>query len=157
MAGTVGSISLDAALNDTEIIKLCDDNGGVLTPFLRRITYLDGAVVSTTDTELDGVTAYVVTGAVVECGGDAETPGPVQAHFTTITEGGDWDIDNHPGTQSVTLIVRSGSVLVNSFSVQAGTAITWSVDGDRDPELVGPLVIGAATTADFAYIAWTTQ
>lgn len=52
---------------DAEIIELCDVNAGVSTPFLRRFLFIDGALTSTTNTTLDGVTPYVPTGTVGLC------------------------------------------------------------------------------------------
>ncbi|GAA2697432.1 hypothetical protein [Nonomuraea recticatena] len=64
MAGTSGSIS--AAGTDAEYEILCDDNAGVITPFMRRLVDTNG-VVSVVDTALDGTTVYAPTGTVGRC------------------------------------------------------------------------------------------
>ena len=56
--------------NDSEVEILCDRNAGTDTPFLRRYTIPGVGAITTTDTELDGVTPYVVLGIAVPC--DAE-------------------------------------------------------------------------------------
>lgn len=64
MAGTSGSIG--AAGTDVEWEILCDDNGGVVTRFMRRLQDNAGTV-SVVDTTLDGVTTYAPTGVVSAC------------------------------------------------------------------------------------------
>lgn len=50
------------AVEDSTILKLCDNNGGVITEFLRKFS-----AGLAEDFELDGLTPYVVTGTVVQC------------------------------------------------------------------------------------------
>ena len=52
--------------SDSEFIILCDNNAGVITRFLRRYSVINGTA-STTDTELDGTTAYTPAGTVEIC------------------------------------------------------------------------------------------
>lgn len=55
---------------DTEVLTLCDDGPAVPVPFLRRINFdTTGAVTGVVDTDLNGITPYVVTGDAVVCGG----------------------------------------------------------------------------------------
>lgn len=70
MSGTQGSIGGSgggaSASTDVEFQILCDNNAGINTRFLRRYTY-DAGAVTVTDTELDGITAYTVTGQIIDC------------------------------------------------------------------------------------------
>ncbi|NDK24649.1 hypothetical protein FSY75_09205 [Streptomyces sp. TR1341] len=59
-----------APKRDVEVLQLCDqpDAGGDPVPFLRHLVYADGAVPpSVLDTELDGVTPYMLAGDAVDC------------------------------------------------------------------------------------------
>jgi hypothetical protein len=168
MAGTGGSISTPGVTIDTEIKKLCDVNGGVATPFFRHITYIDGVPQAPVDTELDLVTPYAVTGTIAECAEeDGVAPGQVVSHFQVLDE-------NTPtwtppaGLQSVTLVVldaASSSRTVEITTADGTVAIdrgnvsfTWSVDGDRDPNLTGPSFEDTDPgSTPVAYVVWTTQ
>lgn len=56
--------------DDTEILCLCDDQGGgTIVPFVRIVTVDSGGTVTTADFELDGVTPYVPSGTVGKCTG----------------------------------------------------------------------------------------
>ncbi|WP_329368724.1 hypothetical protein OG896_24545 [Streptomyces sp. NBC_00669] len=64
---------------DNEIVVLCDVAAdGTATPFLRRYSVASDGTVTTTDTALDGTTAYTPAGTVTTCtGGEEESPGPI--------------------------------------------------------------------------------
>lgn len=66
---------------DVEIVQLCDDT----TPFLRHIVYDNtGAVLGSSDTELDGSTPYVVTGTIGICPQTVTLDGSIQNAYTDI-------------------------------------------------------------------------
>lgn len=156
MAGTVGSVSVAGV--DAEFVVLCDDDGaGTITPFVRRFSTTPAGAVTTVDTELDGTTPYTVAGTVGLCGKTA--PVDVVPHGTENT---DWSLATNPGTQSVTLLVFTGTVAVTTaegtLTVPAGTALSWSVDGDEvDGRLAGTLSIDGTAPAASWQVLWTTQ
>lgn len=95
---------------DHEFEVLCDDQGA----FLRRYT-VDGGVVTTVDTELDGVTGYSPSGEVRTCtdGGSEESPGePPQVG----------------GPQAVVLRDAEGVSFVRTYQLTADGQITGYVD-----------------------------
>lgn len=55
-------LGLSVDVDTSNILKLCDDNAGTITEFIRK--YNAGTYA---DYELDGVTPYVVTGEIVQC------------------------------------------------------------------------------------------
>ncbi|WP_433341729.1 hypothetical protein [Streptomyces sp. CA-253872] len=57
------------ASRDVEVLQLCDaSEDGDPVPFLRHLVYTDGAVpLSVLDTELDGVTPYMLVGDAADC------------------------------------------------------------------------------------------
>lgn len=89
MSGTAGSISITGS--DAEFALLCDDDGaGTVTPFLRRYSTSPAGTVTTTDTGLDGSTAYTVTGTVTVCSAPAAAdPVELTVHGTQDT---DWSL-----------------------------------------------------------------
>lgn len=64
-----GAGPCDGACLDVTTVQLCDlTPGGGCVPFLRHLVRdCDGAITSTTDTALDGTTAYTVAGAAGDC------------------------------------------------------------------------------------------
>jgi hypothetical protein len=66
---TSGNIDIkDSSSNDREYMVLCDTTGpGTGTQFLRRLNVDEAGVTTVSDTTLDGVTPYVVTGTVAKC------------------------------------------------------------------------------------------
>lgn len=53
---------------DVEQRMFCDDNGGILTPYLVAYEYDEtGAIVGSTTTTIDGTTPYVPTGTTLVC------------------------------------------------------------------------------------------
>lgn len=155
MAGTVGSVSIAGA--DQELLPLCDIvEDGTVVPFLRRFSTSPSGAVTATDTDLDGVTAYAPAGTVAMCNTPA---GPVEAHGVQNT---DWDLAAHTGTQSVTLVVYTGTVIVTTgegaLTVPAGAGLTWGVDGDdSDGQLTGTLTVAGVVPAASWQVLWTTR
>ncbi|MET8421944.1 hypothetical protein ACWD7C_39210 [Streptomyces sp. NPDC005134] len=140
---------------------LCDDDGaGTSVPFLRRYstTSLAGTV-TPVDTELDGTTPYTVAGTATLCTPAEPERVPVTPHGTQNT---DWSLVANAGTQSVTLLVHTGSVAITTadgaLTVPAGTTMSWGVDGDQaDSTLTGTLSIdGDPATASW-HVLWTVQ
>jgi len=158
MAGTSGTVSTSSLDREFEI--LCDDDGaGTVTAFLRRYTVDGTGTVVPVDTQLDGTTAYTVTGTASVCRDATPTPRPVTPHGTRDT---DWSLAANAGTQSVTLMVLTGSVGVTTaegtFLVPPGSTLTWSVDGDAvDSALTGTLAIDGTAPAASWLVLWTTQ
>jgi len=62
---TAGSCQLQ--LQDTEVIKLCDNNSGILTPFLRLILTESDNTRTLVDLNFQATGLYTVTGTVQEC------------------------------------------------------------------------------------------
>lgn len=62
---TAGSCQLQ--IQDTEVIKLCDNNAGILTPFLRLILTDSAGVRTLIDLNFQATGLYTVTGTVQEC------------------------------------------------------------------------------------------
>jgi hypothetical protein len=158
MAGTSGSVSTSAPDREFEI--LCDDDGaGNVTAFLRRYTVDGSGTVVPVDTQLDGTTTYAVTGTVGVCRDVTPAARPVTPHGTRDT---DWSLAANAGTQSVTLMVLTGSVGVTTadgtFQAPPGSTLTWSVDGDQvDSALAGTLTIDGTAPAASWLVLWTTQ
>ena len=134
--------------SDHEFQVLCDDNG----PFLRRYTVNASGVVSFTDTELDGVTAYVATGLVGVCPEVSESP--TSECFVADTDGdgyaaGDrliqvlfWDVSTTPNAVSE----------MAWYNVSAGTTLT------TEPLAEDLRPCGLAVTPEsFCYTAITTE
>jgi hypothetical protein len=68
MTQTFGSINYKSTASDAEVLKLCDVSAlGVVTEFLRKISYNSDGSTTVTNTTLDGVTPYVITGTVKVC------------------------------------------------------------------------------------------
>lgn len=154
--GTVGVCP--ESVTDYEVIELCDIAAdGTATPFLRRLAIAEDGTVTTTDTALDGTTAYTPAGTVGQCPVTVP-PKTVTPHGTQSTA---WDLAANAGTQSVTLLVYSGTATVTTaegaLTVPAGASLTWGVDGDTvDSELTGTLSIAGAAGASWQ-VLWTTH
>ncbi|MFJ6565596.1 hypothetical protein ACIQMV_38305 [Streptomyces sp. NPDC091412] len=158
MSGTVGSVSV--AGTDREFLALCDVAAdGTSVPFLRRFSVTPTGTVSATDTELDGTTAYTVTGTANVCLPEPAEPVDVEAHGVQDTG---WSLAANPGTQSVSLLVYAGTVSVTTeegtLTVPAGAALSWSVDGDEvDAQLTGTLTVAGTAPAASWHVIWTAQ
>ncbi|TFV33232.1 hypothetical protein E4K10_30735 [Streptomyces sp. T1317-0309] len=155
MAATVGSLSIPTP--DTEFVVLCDAQAdGTAVPFLRRYTSSALGAVAVTDTGLDGTTSYTPTGTVTACLPGA--PSVVEPHGVENT---DWNLAANAGTQSITLLVYSGTVNVTTgdgtLTVPAGASMSWSVDGDGDQALDGTLGIDGTVPGATWHVLWTTK
>ncbi|MGY5034366.1 hypothetical protein ACWC9U_26615 [Streptomyces sp. 900116325] len=147
MSGTNGSVAI--ARPDNEYEQLCDDNG----PFLRRYTTEDGVPV-TTDTRLDGTTAYVPTGTVRRCE-DIATANPA-IDSTIQRQTGAGNVTIAAGARSVTVNVYAGAPTVaigggTAVALPAGTSLSWAVDrgGDAGETLQDAFVFTGAVGHDF--------
>ncbi|MCF3960618.1 hypothetical protein [Streptomyces fuscigenes] len=81
---------------DNEVAVLCDAApDGTSIPFLRRYSVAADGTVTTTDTALDGTTAYATAGTVTTCGpgGSEESPGATPSGKTVIERCGCDDTD----------------------------------------------------------------
>ncbi|WP_309317390.1 hypothetical protein [Streptomyces salinarius] len=146
MSGTNGSVAI--ARPDNEYEQLCDDNG----PFLRRYTIEDGTPV-TTDTGLDGTTAYTPTGTVRRCEDQAATNPTLDSTVQRQTGAGTVTIA--AGARSVTVNVYAGAPTVaigggTAVALPAGTSLSWSVDrgGDAGESLADEFVFTGAAGHD---------
>ncbi|MDX3345883.1 hypothetical protein PV387_03390 [Streptomyces sp. ME02-6987-2C] len=149
MSGTSGSVA--AATPDDEYEILCDDAG----TFLRRYSTEDGATV-TTDTELDGTTAYTPTGAVVRCDAEQAPAANPQIDSTIQRQTGAGTVTIVAGARSVTLVVYAGVPTVAigggaAVTLAAGTSLTWGVDrgGDGGEQLQDEFVVTGVAGSDF--------
>ncbi|MFC8882985.1 hypothetical protein ACFT54_10215 [Streptomyces cinereoruber] len=149
MSGTSGSVA--AATPDDEYEILCDDVGS----FLRRYSTEDGATV-TTDTELDGTTAYTPTGTVVRCDAETAPAANPQIDSTVQRQTGAGTVTIAAGARSVTLVVYAGSPIVaigggTAVTLAAGTSLTWGVDrgGDAGEQLQDAFVFTGVAGSDF--------
>lgn len=147
MSGTNGSVAL--ARPDNEYELLCDD----VQQFLRRYTTEDGAPV-TTDTELDGTTAYAPTGFVHRCE-ETSTVNPV-VDSTIQRQTGVGTVTIAAGARSVTVNVYAGAPTLSigggtAVAIPAGSSFTWSVDqgGDNGETLQDAFVFTGAVGHDF--------
>lgn len=155
MSGTTGSISITGS--DAEFALLCDDDGaGAVTPFLRRYSTSPAGTVTTTDTELDGSTAYTPGGTVTVCAAAAAEPVELTVHGTQDT---DWSLT--AGVVSVTLIVYTGTVTATTgdgaLTVPAGATLSWSADESTGATLTGTLEIDGTAPAASWSVIWTTR
>ncbi|MGW3736672.1 hypothetical protein [Streptomyces sp. NPDC005148] len=148
MSGTSGSVA--AATPDDEYEILCDDVGS----FLRRYSTEDGATV-TTDTELDGTTAYTPTGTVVRCDAEQAPAANPQIDSTIQRQTGAGNVTITAGARSVTVNVYAGAPTLAigggaAVALPAGTSLTWSVDrgGDTGETLQDAFVFTAAAGHD---------
>lgn len=151
MSGTSGSVA--AASSDAEYEILCDDNG----QFLRRYTASDSGVPTTTDTLLDGTTAYVSTGPVVRC---SAAPANPQIDSTAQRQTGAGTVTIATGARSVTFMVFTGAPTVaigggTPVALPAGSSATWSVDhgGDAGEQLQDAFVFTGVAGSDFAVLS----
>ncbi|MFF3441760.1 hypothetical protein [Streptosporangium sp. NPDC002721] len=154
MSGTNGSVA-GGSTPDVEFEVLCDVNAGVSTPFLRHYTTDTAGVVVTDDSQLDGVTAYTVTGTVGVCAA-AATANP-QIDSTAQRQTGAGTVTITTGARSVTLMVFAGAPTVSigggaAVAFPAGSSATWSVDQGGEA-LVDSFVFTGFAGADFAVLS----
>jgi len=136
---------------------LCDETG----PFLRRyqINCDTGAVVGTSDTELNGVTAYTPVGAVIVCAGDAEVARVFRQHREELVGAGVWGRPS--GASSVTVKCRAlqspGSATITDAAANVtplfvGDEETWA-SPDGTP-LSGTFTVTTTGPGDYITIVW---
>ncbi|MGC4947705.1 hypothetical protein ACLQ2N_16105 [Streptomyces sp. DT224] len=149
MSGTSGSVA--AATPDDEYEVLCDEDGS----FLRRYSTADGATV-TTDTELDGVTAYTPIGDVVRCGAAPAPAANPQLTSTAQRQTGAGAVTIGAGARSVTLVVYAGAPTISiggaaAVPLAAGTSLSWGVDqgGPDGEELADAFTFAGVAGSDF--------
>ncbi|WP_233646818.1 hypothetical protein [Streptomyces sp. BSE6.1] len=156
MSGTVGSISI--AGSDSEFALLCDVTDDVSTPFLRRYATAASGAVTATDTALDGVTPYAVTGTVGVCTVPDAEPVDVTAHGVQDTG---WALADEPGTVSVTLLVYAGTVTVTTgegtLTVPAGASLSWSAKDEPGAVLSGTLTVDGTAPGASWHVLWTSR
>jgi hypothetical protein len=123
-----------------------------------------GGIVVTIDTEVDGVTPYVVIGPVDECC-------PCEPTFAFVTRPrvqhivGVGSFALPAGALAVTVIVRdagvAGSVTVTTNDgvtpLRDGEVVEWSVVRDQDSGLTGVWQVDATNAGDEVLIVWTEQ
>lgn len=122
--GAVGTCN--PATSDREFEVLCDTVG----TFLRRYSVSSTGVVTTTDTTLDGTTAYVVTGAVDICKCSQINPA---IDSTLVRQTGAGVVTILSGARSVTVTVLAGAPTVSiggaaAVTLIAGLSMTWEID-----------------------------
>jgi len=130
-----GSLTVDGTVDvgnfpsDRELEVLCDA-GAANTVFLRRYNVTPAGVVTSTDTLLDGTTAYVPVGPVVVCASGGSTGDdfeivemcdsiPQQELWAIQQDGANYDlIETNPLDGTTT-------VLLNNFTTQNVNALAW--------------------------------
>ncbi|MFI2300168.1 hypothetical protein ACH5AL_15195 [Actinacidiphila glaucinigra] len=163
-------LSTGGALNRDLVIRplTVDTEGTSLTarPFLRAYAYdCTGQLQTTTDTELDGSTAYTPQGEVGVCSEMSDTatttePSPVNTGVRAVTGAAAQDLAaEFPALQSVSLAVLAGAVNVTmsdgtDVPIPAGVTLTWSVSKDTDTALTVASFAGADASASYL-LNWT--
>lgn len=156
--------------SDVEFVPLCDDGTSPVTPFLRQYSVaIPSGVVTTTDTELDGTTPYVLVGSAVVCGLAVEV---LRSGSVNIFGAGSWTLGVDSGGGRVTSVtfacLRAGSVgpppaagsvtttddFGNTETLFPGQTKTWEVDATEDA-LTGTLVVTTTAVADIVTVVWT--
>ena len=125
-----GTVTTCTSGGDTEILTLCDDQGGgVVVPFIRYITTpVTGPPGTIVDTTLDGVTPYVVLGTVIECTDESVTEGMVVLGRETlpITDAAALGLAAIPaGAEGATIQIQ--------VTAGATNPIRYYVDGGASP------------------------
>lgn len=156
MSGTSGSVSAGSA-PDVEYEVLCDVNAGVSTPFLRHYQSDPSGAVVAEDFELDGTTAYPVTGTVTVC--SEQPPANPVIDSTAQRQTGAGTVTIPAGARSVTLMVFAGAPTVSiggdpAVAFPAGSTATWGVDrgGQAGETLADAFVFTGAAGSDFAVL-----
>lgn len=143
---------------DSEIETLCDvqDDDSIVS-FLRLYVYdADGNLVTTDDTELDGITAYAVTGTVYDCGVAAVLFGSGQQSgfggppvITRVTQAGATTGTGAPYTTDSD--ARRITIIWQGNSAALGNRVTIAIDGGAAVPLVneaGTVIIGDLVSVD---------
>lgn len=106
--------TIGACIPDVEYVVLCDNNGS----FIRRIVRNQDGTFTITNLALDGVTAYVPVGTVVDCAMKSPT---LESRIVNVAAG---------VTQNIAALVPVGRVLVGlSIAVLGATATITNPDG----------------------------
>ncbi|MGC4947707.1 hypothetical protein ACLQ2N_16115 [Streptomyces sp. DT224] len=127
VTGTVAQCTPTAPADqcrDCEVVALCDvADGEEPHSFLRTVCRdCTGAVISVLDTELDGVTAYGVSGAVIDCGAVKDCPTNYASECWSLVEA-QVSYDNTAGS-------TCGSISPNPPQCAGTWVITsWVIDG----------------------------
>lgn len=143
-------------------VALCDRlPDGECIPFIRR-TVTDcetGAVVSTIDLELDGVTPYTVVGEVMDCDDCGCQPTPMCARFSGISGPDQWVMPE--GTESFSVSIACGPITLTDCSGEVTVInescgnVQFSAPGTK----CAPGVLCAPFTIDIpdgsaVYVSW---
>ena len=144
--GAVGTCNPTVA--DREFEVLCDTVGS----FLRRYSVSSAGVVTTTDTTLDGTTAYVPVGAIGVCKIDAN---PV-INSTLVRQTGVGVQTIVVGARSITVTVLAGNPTVSigggpAVTLVPGLSMTWDIDygGKNGETLAQAFTFTGNATSDF--------
>lgn len=116
------------------VLRMCDQ---ACVPFLRHLVHdCTGAVTSSTDTAVDGLTPYTPVGTVGDCT-DCQRcePEPMCPGFVGLTGPETWTIP--PATESVSLSVACGPVTVHPCTGatdgvqinECGVSLQWAAPG----------------------------
>ena len=128
----VAPVECEYGCPQTETLTLCDDAG----PFLRRITWLNGAA-SYEDTALDGQTPHIVTGTVTVCSGTGDSGTPCAEQTTPAATVGLCLPDGTPLAVILTRDCVTGAVTQDGWlNLTTGTYTS------------GPPPVGAAACGD---------
>lgn len=144
--GAVGTCNPTVA--DREFEVLCDTVGS----FLRRYSVSSAGVVTTTDTTLDGTTAYVPVGAIGVCKIDAN---PV-INSTLVRQTGVGVQTIVVGARSITVTVLAGNPTVSigggpAVVLVPGLSMTWDIDygGKNGETLAQAFTFTGNASSDF--------
>ena len=142
-----GTVDVGNFPSDRELEVLCD-SGAANAPFLRRYNITTAGAVTITNTLLDGTTAYVPVGPVVNCAGGGGGGGddfeivpmcdtiPQNDLWAIQPDGADYDlIETNPLSGATT-------VLLNNFTTEGVNALAWVPSRQR---LYGRVASGAGT------------
>ncbi|MGY5034372.1 hypothetical protein ACWC9U_26645 [Streptomyces sp. 900116325] len=154
-----GSSSSDC--QDCEQVILCDTDGAEVTAFLRTVCRdCNGLAVSTTDTELDGATAYQVAGTVGTCGSDTSCAKQVIERCGCSDEDGDgigevlytelWAIDPCGTDAPVLLGAYEDGDLTKPFTPAAPVECTVDEDAAPTPLSTGVRAVTGTAAQDLA-------
>jgi hypothetical protein len=151
---------------DVEVVELCDIQADTTSvPFLRQYKYnvATGALLTVTDTQLNGTTAYVVTGTPEPCVGEDAAAAPITLTTRNRTlqgagAGAQWTPADVAGTLvSLTWVVMTGAAVAQDSAGTNARAIagfggTWSAEDAN--EILPPTSITIEVGAT-ALVTWT--
>lgn len=125
------------------VVELYDNNAGVLTEFLRHIRIDSEGTVSVSDTELDGTTAYVVTGTE-----QLKTTHTTEDSTVTTTSTGGSSSTSAGNYRTEFKNVGLTAATVDGVSLPAGSSLLYE-------SYVDPVSKILKTVPDIAYDAGT--